>query len=394
MKKFSLRATHRLIQKISSFYYQLRPLRITDYYKNTTQQPKGTILLSYLAEPLTWRPDDIRFSGHANLWRIADIARIINDLCYSVDIIAWHDSKYISKRPYTAVIDIHKNLIRYSSDCSVKILHLTGSDPRFSNKAELQRIADAMERRGVLLKPRRQINQEEINLFDQNLDAADYISIHGNKVTVDTYPEYLRQKMQYIPVNGSFLPRLRDLRTAKFSQEFLWHGGVGAVHKGLDLVLEVFSRHPELSLHVVGPYLKEKDFLHAYRHELTNCQNIVSHSFLFPSSAKFCSLAKRLRGFIFPSCSEGISPAAVTCMQYGILPIVSTNCGLDINDSMGIELETCSVETIEAAVISLCDTHDDDIRSMTIKAQNYALNKYSREAFSGAMELFLDMALP
>jgi hypothetical protein len=384
----------RIFAKLQSIYYSKRPLRIMDYYVNAKQQPKGTVLVSYLSQPLAWKPGDRRFFGHSNFWECTEIVRIINDLGYSVDIISWYDSKYVSNKKYTAVFDIYTNLLRYGTGSSLKILHLTGSNPRFSNSAEMQRIADVMERRGVLLKPRRQIKEEEIKLFEQNVESADLITIFGDQVTVGTYPENVRHKMQFIPVTGSFLPKMRDPRTAKFGQEFLWYGGFGSVHKGLDLVLEVFSRHPELTLHVVGPYLKEKDFIRAYRHELTNSRNIVTHGFLLPSSGRFRMLTELVKAFILPSCSEGISPAAVTCMQYGILPVVSINCGLDVDDSMGIRLHTCSIHEIEKAVLSLCDTPDDKIRRMTINAQEYALNNYSRKAFSATMRKNLESVLP
>jgi hypothetical protein len=251
-----------------------------------------------------------------------------------------------------------------------------------------------MGRRGFVVNARRDFPREEVELVKRNLAAADIIALLGNEVTAATYPEDIQHKMHFIPVTGSYLAGLRDPSKIRFQKEFLWFGGVGAVHKGLDLTLEVFARHPELILHVVGPYLKERDFTRAYRHELTRCQNIISHGFLYPSSREFRMLADGVRAFLLPSCSESTSTAAVTCMQYGLLPVVSSNCGLELDDSMGITLRTCSIDEIERAVISLCETPEEDIRQMTAKAQEYALNTFSRKEFTKHMNDVLAAVLP
>ncbi len=40
----------------------------------------------------------------------------------------------------------------------------------------------------------------------------------------------------------------------------MWFGSGGMIHKGLDLVLEVFARMQEYHLHICGPVHHEEDF--------------------------------------------------------------------------------------------------------------------------------------
>ncbi|NVN91170.1 MAG: glycosyltransferase [Desulfuromonadales bacterium] len=383
----------KVLAKLLSIYYSKCPLRIKGYYINSEQKPKGTVLVSYLSEPLTWKPGDRRFLGHSNAWESSEIVRILNSLGYRVDVIKWNDVGFVTHNTYSAIFDIHNNLTRYGSSEVPRLFHVTTSDPIFSNSAALQRVADLKERRGCEVRSHRAIPDDEVEMFQRNLVAADVISFLGNKATASTFPETIRSKFRFVPVTGSYLSWHRDPRKTTFANEFLWYGGFGAVHKGLDLTLEVFARHPELILHVVGPYLKEKDFTRAYYRELKFCPNIVSHGFLFPSSDRFRTLTKRVKAFILPSCSESASTAAVTCMQYGLFPVVSDNCGIDVDDSMGIRLHTCSIDEIEQAVLSLCSTPNKSMCQMTLNAQKYALKVFSQEAFRERMHSVLSEVL-
>ncbi|MEI6704157.1 MAG: glycosyltransferase, partial [Deltaproteobacteria bacterium] len=144
--------------------------------------------------------------------------------------------------------------------------------------------------------------------------------------------------------------------------------------------------HPELTLHVVGPYLKERDFVDAYRTELFKTPNIKSHGFLFPADRRFMEIASRVRAFINPSCSEGISTAAITCMQTGIVPVISKNCGISLPDQTGILLTECTVAAIEKAILAVAALENDGWRNMTEKVKRLAGEKYSRTAFSRLME--------
>jgi hypothetical protein len=377
-----------VLRKIAALYSSMRPLRVLDYYANSNGRPKGTVLFSYLSKPVVWRADDRRFLGHSSFWECAELVRIFNCLGYSVDIIPWDDNKFIPRKRYAAIFDIHRNLSLYEGEAK-RIFHVTGSDPEFSNSAERQRIYDLESRRFVRVEQRRNFPEEDVEAFHRNLEAADVITFLGNDETAAHFPESVRRKICYVPVTASFLSDLRDPRTACFSREFLWFGGRGAVHKGLDLVLEVFARRRDLILHVVGPYLEEADFVRAYRHELTRCPNILSHGYLYPSSRSFQVLAERVAAFILPSCSESTSTAAVTCMQYGLLPVVSEYCGLGLDASMGITLRSCSLEEIERAVVSICNSSQESIRQMTVLSQEHALRTYSRGAFSECMRKVL-----
>jgi glycosyltransferase involved in cell wall biosynthesis len=359
------------------------PLRKLNIYHNREGNPKGRALVSYM--PLPVMGDAAYFRGHSNVWESAEIVRILNQLGYAVDLIHWKDAKFVSPREYDAIFDIHGNLTRYATLESRTIFHVTGSNPEFSNRAEEQRLNALRERRGVLLAPRRSIGDEERRTFAGNLARADLITLIGNEVTSATFPVSIQGKIHRVVATGSYLPITRDAGSFSPGKEFLWFNGAGAVHKGLDLAIEVFARNPELVLHLVGPYLKEKDFVMAYRRELTESPNIHSHGFVYPASRKFRDITSRVTAFISPSCSEGISTSAITCMQYGMIPLISERSGINLPPGVGSLFSDCSIEEIETAVLAVAAKNEDEIRKECARGQIFASQTFSREEFSRQM---------
>lgn len=373
-----------LVYKVQRACQQYLPQRTLNIYPVGGGSPRGRALVSYLPLPIVGDP--ALFRGHSNVWESSEIVRIFNRLGYAVDLIAWDDTSFVPTKTYDVVFDIYCNLDRYSSERTKTIFHMTGSYPEFSNWAEQARLNYLREHRGVTISARRVVSADDLPLFAENLARADLITLIGNEVTAATYPCAARLKMQLVVATGAWLPEaLMNAPLNRRKSEFLWFNGGGAVHKGLDLVLEVFARNPEWTLHVVGPYLKERDFVEAYSTELFRTPNIKSHGFLFPADRRFLEISSRVRAFVSPSCSEGISTAAITCMQAGIVPIISENCGISLLAQVGIILEECTVVTIEKAVLLIASVSDDVWRSMAENARRIAMETYSRKSFSRLM---------
>lgn len=376
-------------QLLRTIWFQFKrryPTRIIGLYPNNGITPIGHALVSYISEPIMWKSDDKRFNGHSNLWESAEITKILNELGYIVDCISFTDNHFKSNNNYDIVFDIFKNFPKYSSSNTHTILHLTGSDPLFAKNAELNRINNLKSRKGFYLIPRRLINENDINKFSSLMNTADTLTLVGNEVTLSTYPKLLQKKIKCIPVTGSVLSEVRELNESLQKNEFIWFGGAGAVHKGLDLVLEVFAKNPNLKLHIIGPYEHEKDFMKLFDFEITHCPNIMSHGFLYPSEKKFKEITKNVTAFVFPSCSEGISTGAITCMQYGFLPIISKNTGISITKDMGVLLHDCSITEIESAIKYIAEKPIIEIKEMISKSQTYALNTFSRAEFHKSMK--------
>ncbi len=359
------------------------------------QPALGRVLFSYLEYPLLWSEEDSRFDGHTNNWESREIARIFRDLGYIVDAINWTDQEFTPSLSYDVFFDIFTNLQRiapFLDRSTIKILHCTGSDPHYQNGAEMRRVEALERRRGVLYSPKRQVPYPE--LARKSIRIADACSQLGNDHTVGTYPPELRGKIWPVTVSASRLLGIKSRdEFVPPRKEFLWFFGEGAVHKGLDLVLEVFARNPDLTLNVIGNLPAERDFLQIYERELTQLENIKQHDYVNPNSESFKRIMRDIFCFVAPTCSEGISTAVATCLQIGLYPIVSRDTGVSLPEGCGTYIEDCSIGEIESAVWNAYCKSAQELVEQISGVQAYAAQKYSRTRFRKEMTDFISKAL-
>ncbi|HVN77001.1 MAG TPA: glycosyltransferase [Thermoanaerobaculaceae bacterium] len=353
---------------------------------------RGRALFSYLEQPLLWPDDAPQFHLHSNWWESREIARILADEGFAVDAINWADEDFVPTQRYDVLFDISRNLARLAPSMqrdTLKILHCTGSDAEYQNAAEARRVEALRRRRGGRYAAQRTVADPELQA--RSLDLANACSLLGNETTLATYPERIRGKMRSVPVSASDLGpnRKRPEEFVPAEREFLWFFGWGAVHKGLDLLLEVFAERPQWTLNIVGHALEEPEFVRLYERELTRLPNIRAHGFLRPGGPEFGAIVRRCFSFVAPTCSEGASAAVVTCMQSGLFPIVSRDAGVSLPAGCGMYLENCSLEEIEAAVWMAYRLDAESVAAQIAGVQADALSRFSREAFRAGMTGFL-----
>src|SRR4030042_6113406 len=209
--------------------------------------------------------------SHSLYWESYQMAKAFLDRGYNVDIIHWLNDRFVPKKEYAFFIDIYLNLERIGpmlkKDC-VKVLHLPRAHWIFQNKAEYERLFALKKRRGVALKPRRQMEPSWA------IEYADFITILGNNFTISTYND-VRKPIIAIPVSTvATYPFPEDKNYELCRKTYLWFGSRGLVHKGLDLVLDSFVEMPDYHLYVCGPIEDEKDFEKTYYKELYQTPNI------------------------------------------------------------------------------------------------------------------------
>jgi glycosyltransferase involved in cell wall biosynthesis len=207
-------------------------------------------------------------------------------------------------------------------------------------------------------------------MANKAIEKCDYATVLGNSFTINTY-SYAGKLIFPLPIPTPFLfDRLSDKNFASCRKNFLWFGSEGLVHKGLDLALEAFCQLPEFSLIVCGPLDKEPDFVEAYYKELYQTPNITAVGWIDIKSDAFRRIIDNCVGLIYPSCSEGQAGAVITCMQAGLIPVVSYESGVDVND-YGVLLQESSVEEIIKTVTALSRRTISDLQGMAERAQFY-----------------------
>ena len=364
-----------------------RRLYISNCFKSDF---KKKVLISYITAPFIKRAD---FS-HSNNAECLEIAKIFHNRGYQVDIIRYNtDFKNIKfeNNCYDIVFGLEPNFLKAIEKFKPRktIYYATGAHYSFQNSAEEQRLLDLEKRKGLLLKPRRFVSPHESASF------ADAVICFGNEWTKDTYKNRCK-KIELIRISAySFFP-FNEIKNEKkwieAHNNFLWFGSVGAVHKGLDLLLDIFKKHQDLHLYVCGNVSAEKDFFSLYADEFKKYENIHLIGWINPDSKKFKEIVILCAFNILPSCSEGMSGSVATGMHSGLIPMVSKETGINIGES-GILFESNNLDAIEEKIVETSKMSTEWIRKKSSESFIYAKNNFTIENFSEDFENALNKIL-
>lgn len=341
----------------------------------TTETKLGSVLLAYIVDPFLL-PDYGGVSRkHTNQMESVTIAESFLGLGYDVDIIDYRNATFNPQKDYKFFVSARTNFSkiseRLSNDC-IKIAHLDTAHFLFNNSAAYGRLLAMQDRRGA--------TASSLKVIEKNWapEFADYLAILGNEFTLDTY-RYAKKKMFRLPVPTSLsypAPTQKDFDSC--NKRYLWLGSAGLVHKGLDLTLEAFRRMSDYHLTVCGSVdaTSEREFRKIYYKELYETDNIDTVGWIDVGSTKFLEIASRCTGLVYPSCSEGQSGAVVTCMAAGLIPIVSYESGVDI-DNFGVMLKDCTVDQITESVMRLSSTAVSELSDKAENAWTFARDHHT-----------------
>jgi hypothetical protein len=339
---------------------------------------KGNVLISYVIDPFLTDMSEDKFNSHTKYRESLLIARAFLDMGFCVDIISYTNKNFIPKKSYQyftgSRVNFQNIAQKINKDC-IKIVHLTVAHWLFSNKEQYERLSAVQRKKGVSIEPRKMI---EINFAIEN---ADFATILGNEFTINTY-KYANKKIYRIPISSPILypwPENKDFQSCR--KNFLWFGSEGMVHKGLDIVLEAFVEMPDFRLIICGPISKEKDFEKAYYKELYETPNIQTVGWIDIKGSKFIEITDKCIGLIYPSCSEGGGGGVITCLHASLIPIVSYESSVDINEEFGIVLKNCSLDEIKNSINIISDLPKEKLESMARKAWEFARENHTNEVF-------------
>lgn len=344
----------------------------------TNRTYQGNVLLSYIIEPFLLKDGEPVSNAHTHDWESLQIARTFSNLGYVVDVIDYRDKIFTPKKNYSFFIAARTNFQRIAQmlnkDC-VKIVHLDTAHWLFSNSAAYSRCYALQQRRGVTLKSFKWVEP------NWAIEYADCATILGNPFTINTY-SYAQKPIYRIPISTPVLyawPEEKDFEACR--KNFLWFGSSGLVHKGLDLVLEVFAEMLDYELTVCGPIQQEKDFEKAYYKELYQTSNIHTIGWVDVSSPVFIEITNKCIGLIYPSCSEGGGGSVINCVHAGLIPIVSYESSVDVAD-FGVILKNCSIDEIKNSLRMLSSLPAEELKLMSRKAWEFARANHTRERFA------------
>jgi hypothetical protein len=326
--------------KLSNNYSKLRALIrrlighpiICNANKVNEKDYNKRALLVYLVKPFQLKDDDPRFLNHQNLKQCRQIASVLGEFRYVVDVVDVRDESFKLSKYYDLIISHKINLKSNESNFNkkpIKIYLSTGLNHVVHNRNIQKRYKRLLQRRKCNLKFR-QIHQENMPYVYR----ADVIVGFGNDFTMNTWREIFK-KTTYSFNNYGFQTTRFLLDSKNFStarKNFLFFASGTQICKGLDLLLEIFPRHPNLNLYICSNFENEKDFCKCYHSELYETANIHPIGRIRVNSNKFYDLIQKCAYVILPSCSDASTGSVVQCMYAGLIPVVTKEVGIDTGD--------------------------------------------------------------
>lgn len=369
----------RIINRVQKIYFLFAQKWVVIHLKcKSDKLLNKTVLLSYLTIPFL-NNHTRQMKYHTNVWECKEIANILLIAGFNVDVIHFQNAKFKPKKEYHAIIDIHSNLERlqkYLPNGCIKILHATGSFWLFQNYQEHLRLYNLYIRKEIALKPIRTVLKSDAK------DICDIATIIGNDATVKSFGN-MGKKFVKIPASELISYNWDESKDfEKCRKNFLWLGSEGFVHKGLDLVIEAFCILHDFHLDICGPIDIEPEFKKAFQKELYEVNNIKTWGTVDVSSEMFRKIIKDTIGIIYPSCSEGTAGSVIVGMHAGLIPLISKESGVDIDENAGIVLSDCSVVEICRKVQEVSNMKKEQLKKMSYLTWVSARGKYTKKLFS------------
>lgn len=365
----------------TNFEYWLaskQPLVIYNINKNVLRKQKK-ILISYSCG--TFYRNFSKNIRHSNIIEINQIIAYFIAKDFILDIIDCTNQnaeKLLNIDEYDYVLGFGEpfKIVSTLSSKIVSILYLTENIPSIAVRKFEERKQYFNQRTG-----KRNYGISRVNGYFtmEQFRLADFcISLNRNASYKDI-PFYYIVPAGLINLNFSY----EDKNFDKAKTNFIWFGSAGAIHKGLDILIDVFKLNSNLTLHVCGLDKHEKSILGNFP------SNVVDYGHVDVGSERYIELINTCAFTILPSCSEGMSTSIMTGMLHGLIPVVTKECNIDVS-GQGYFLDDFKVEYINNMIKKIASSSSVNLLELSRNSYEYSRNNYTLQAFTIHIEAILD----
>lgn len=322
---------------------------------------------------------------HPNCNEFCQIIRYFLKNNYILDICACNDTnivEYAKKQQYDVIFGLGYVFREVATNSKAfKILYMTENPYDVSYAKELERIEYFYERRNIKTKFVRTgmyYHKDDEKLADAIICMGDERYFRNLNVDVNRiWPTAL--------VNAHKISfEKRDIRN------FIVLGTDGFIHKGIDLLVEVFSLHKDWHLYLCGRDIHK--ILNKLKY-LPVADNIHDCGYIDVQSEHFLKLAEMCTYILLPSCSEAPSTAIITGMCHGLLPIVMKGNGMDALGEYCLYFDGFLLEKIEEAICRAILLDEAECVRKAESVMKFAKEKFTIGNFTADLEQIFDTLL-
>lgn len=204
---------------------------------------------------------------------------------------------------------------------ALKILYITENAPWAVEKKFKERLSYYEERHG-----RVDYTVRRNGFYTQEMFELSDVGIAGNGSGNIASMRAVLKNIEQVHIAAIFNDRFvfdGKKNHHQTRKNFVWFGSSGAIHKGLDILIDVFRGLPDLKLDIYGATPVE---MRAF--DLP--ANVHDCGFVNVRSDEFIENVVKKHSFVVSiSCSEAFQSSVSTCMAHGLIPVVTPETGFD-----------------------------------------------------------------
>lgn|GEM_PF-1606100 len=324
--------------------------------------------------------------NHALYWEAAELVRQLNSRGWVVDFIDCNDVDVnINWQKYQLVFD-ERNHLMFSPliKGQKKVFYSTGLKWTFHNEEQLKRLNWFFKRTGIRIYPER-------FLFPNYSDEfADYQTYYGK---ADFMTMFSSNSIKVpLDVSCTFVPSNFDNRKRRLNR-FVWFGGSGSIHKGLDLAIEAFKHLTNCELIIFGPVEREVHFYNWLKKVMSEYPNIQYYGYADLKNEEHLTILSSAVANVFPSCSEGGPGSVAQAALLGLIPIVTSTANIRY-ENLGYVIENGSdeqmINSIVEKVKSLMSIPEKRVLEQMEENYVYAAKFHTRDAYKNSLANLLN----
>lgn len=306
---------------------------------------------------------------------------------YCIDVCHCLDEKAIGKlssERYDVIFGMgtaYKQAIKKWPD-AVHIIYYTESPFWYSKQQESLRIQMFCEKTGIHKK----LVRTDVFYHEDDEKEADAIIC-----MCDENLFYKLEKPIYriTPHGLKSIGIDKNLFEKRDERHFLVFGTVGYVHKGIDLLIDVFKNHPDWHLHICGDATEMNRDGYEYHY-----QNICMEGFLSVNDVRYRELVEQCMFIVLASCAEATPSGVITGMRHGLIPIVSKKLGMEYcGEDKVFFFEELSEQCIEERIQHCVEIGREVLRNMSDSIYQYANTEFTIETYTSKMDYCIDSIL-
>lgn len=320
-------------------------------------------------------------NGHTNLQEMFQIIKALIDMDFCIDVCGCNNPDVARELPsdYYDYIFGFGDMFRLAREKNPKaytIMYMTENPYNISYMREQERIDYFRERTGKVISFER--TGKFYNKDDEKL--ANAIVCLGEKYYFDN--QIVRRIYPSAFINEKYIENAHDNRKP---QNFMVFGVKGFVHKGNDLLVDVFTRHPEWNLYMCGRDIQRE----CRKVGIKLPMNIIDCGFVDVASKSFLELVDKCPFILLPSCSEGMSTALLTCMRHGLIPVTMRGTGMDELEEYCEYFEDYRIDVVERKLCELSQKGKYELEVMSDRIYVYANENFTLEKYTENIRIIL-----